>query len=648
MKIKKLARQLSHSHEREPMERVVQLDSEEGYAYGDHTRRGPNPYPDEDNKKGKGLFANPGRGSFRKINKKANMEKEALSLDDYGLVIKTAGERKGLYPIATPEQHVEVQIFFSSKHAEMDPKYRHELATKLAAKMEVDPSIPKITDFDKYAGTEFSPTLHHEIHARKDFLLDKGQRCVYDVLYEKRAALGPRKFADYLSEIDREFGLDQQWDIGINDPYSSTFKTAGQYTESYVWDSGSERVTGLEIKKLAEEPSLLAGYLTPEIIGAFQKDPIDIFESLPSPQKMLVLRAAKGDLAKREAAKVASEDTKPDMNTDTDAIARGEDEVKKMPDALGNKPSEAHNPKKSDNRPAIDSNPKVANFLAQKLSSKGGISGAFRPVVPVVRSRHKIKAASVKERLMNMIGAKKLPAHIAKLEPKDQAEYYRKKYMRKMALASEEEESEDNSKKSDGVERKAEEKDKEQKEKKGRKGKAKDDRKQNTSPEDYKEVTREDDDVSKEATSKAHRSGLVDVESSYKKHMARGVAPGAATGAGLGAVLGLLKGRGIAGTVVGAGVGAAGGAASKAIAHFLGRDKRHSNAFLNAAAKTPQKSGESDLAWIKRVIPGQNKSLAKPGEIPDKWRKKLLKQAMCGKGHGAKKKLKRFLAKRRK
>jgi hypothetical protein len=223
---------------------------------------------------------------------------------DFGIV---TGEKR-LYPLFTKELMAESQLQFDKNAEKMAPKFRREFATKIATKLKKT-GWPCFVKISSYTGDDFSPELRSAIRTRKGFLINREDQNSYEVLYEKRATLGTEKFAEMLEGLDKHYGLDKQWDIRLQDPYAVTYshKTAGEYLDTYLWDSGSETISGLSIQKLAEEPSQLAGYLSPDIITAFQRDPIDI---LPRPQKMLIVRAIKGDLTKlqgQNVQKVASE-----------------------------------------------------------------------------------------------------------------------------------------------------------------------------------------------------------------------------------------------------------------------------------------------------------------------------------------------------
>lgn len=290
---------ISQNQEREPIEAIVPLDPEEsGSLYGSSYQM-PNADSESDKRSRSILLSKNVKNTTRSVlsEKVAN----AYPDSDFGIVTNN----KRLYPMFTKELMAEAQIQFDKNAEKMAPKFRREFATKIASKLQRT-GWPCFAKLSNYVGNEFSPELRNSIRIRKGFLCEVEDQNSYEVLYEKRAMLGPEKFAELLEGLDKHYGLDRYWDNKLLDPYATTYshKTAGEYTDTYLWDSGEEVVSGLQIKKLAEEPSLLAGFLDPDIIKAFMVDPIDIFESLPRPQKMLIVRAIKGDLTKLQGQNI--------------------------------------------------------------------------------------------------------------------------------------------------------------------------------------------------------------------------------------------------------------------------------------------------------------------------------------------------------
>jgi hypothetical protein len=111
-----------------------------------------------------------------------------------------------------------------------------------------------------------------------------------DDVFEKRAELHPEVYAEVLKRFDIEEGLDAGWDRVVPDPWASTF---GVKTASVVWEEGAERVTDDALINLAQNysPRLTLEW-SDEFADEFRKDPVGVFNSLPTPQKKILSRLA--------------------------------------------------------------------------------------------------------------------------------------------------------------------------------------------------------------------------------------------------------------------------------------------------------------------------------------------------------------------
>ncbi len=174
---------------------------------------------------------------------------------------------------------------------EMHPRERHSIAVpirKLAEQYKVSASDRVL----RYGSENFAPSLKAAYQIRKDHLDqdDMEGLALMDGLFSKAASANPEKFAEALAEMDKGLGLNRYWDIGIPDPWYSTF---GFYkTAEYVYQDGNDRVTGTDLERLAQNSILLNERFEADLVSAFKKDPITIFDSLPRPQKTVIARIA--------------------------------------------------------------------------------------------------------------------------------------------------------------------------------------------------------------------------------------------------------------------------------------------------------------------------------------------------------------------
>ena len=105
----------------------------------------------------------------------------------------------------------------------------------------------------------------------------------------------PSVMAEALAEFDGNTGLDNYYDRHVADPYWSVFGPSLEETKvaEFVWEEGAERCTGSDLEYLAtNHRKLIEDQFGSDVADAFAKDPVAIFESMPTPQKIILARAA--------------------------------------------------------------------------------------------------------------------------------------------------------------------------------------------------------------------------------------------------------------------------------------------------------------------------------------------------------------------
>lgn len=237
---------------------------------------------------------------IEKTAKEVLLDKHRDKLDgkNFGLSIKTASGVDNRYPLHDSTLVKQASEFFNKHHNSLKPPHRRAFAVKLATKCRRY-KLPVEDVVAKYAGSNYASDLELHIQTRKDIIEDKNSHALYDSLLEKQSHIKPQNFADILHDLDCATGVHAYWDDYIADPYYSTFEKKAGAIDKYIHDYGTGVVTGLQLGKLAEETTILAGYLSPDIVAAFERNPVMVFESLPRPQKMLIVKAIQGDLHKR-------------------------------------------------------------------------------------------------------------------------------------------------------------------------------------------------------------------------------------------------------------------------------------------------------------------------------------------------------------
>lgn len=214
-----------------------------------------------------------------------------LANDDYALITDT-GARK--YPINTEKLVKTAAAYFRENWKQIEPAWRNQMAdniTKKAADMEVEIGVDDAEFLEKYATGRYSNVLKVAISERKSALQNDDMAVrTLDLLFEKRASMEPSRFAQSLETFDRMHGLNDYWDATIIDPYQATF--GGIPIEKPIYVQG-HAVYRDKIAALASDEKVLKMHFNPDFVTEFQKNPIENFQLLASPDQQLMLSLMK-------------------------------------------------------------------------------------------------------------------------------------------------------------------------------------------------------------------------------------------------------------------------------------------------------------------------------------------------------------------
>ena len=164
----------------------------------------------------------------------------------------------------------------------LTPYNRRKIAielTKIAKALNVKLTKPVIV---KYSSSKFCPYWKGYVNLRKDYLKDEEPVKLLDEFLEKAASLKPYKAAEVLETFDTKYGLDRFYGT-LPDAYYSMIG----HTKSAEYKYGE--MDESRIRKLAENKNILKGHFSPDIIEEFSKNPVQIFQSLPTPHKDIMI-----------------------------------------------------------------------------------------------------------------------------------------------------------------------------------------------------------------------------------------------------------------------------------------------------------------------------------------------------------------------
>lgn len=209
----------------------------------------------------------------------------------FGVVTKTAsGKVQGAFPLHSDEMVKQAVEFFRENREMMAPKYRHELASSIVKNAAATGTFIKDATVRSYASDQYSPNLEGNLEARRQLVkngADKDAERVLNELERIQGRLTPRQFAQSLEAFDKQAGLDRHWDKSIKDPWLSTFEYVKK--ASWSWSSGDQEVTESQLVEfVSKHADSLSGYVNQNIITELKRHPVEIFDSLPRPEKEII------------------------------------------------------------------------------------------------------------------------------------------------------------------------------------------------------------------------------------------------------------------------------------------------------------------------------------------------------------------------
>jgi hypothetical protein len=229
------------------------------------------------------------QASVVEFNARAEMPNE-----HFALVVKTEDGsviRKYAMPDAT---HVKTAAMYFDKYAmDLAPEHRHRFASAVCSRadeLEVDISGNQL--LHKWASSDWNQHVNAHLEQRKSLLPrnDKA-RGILDKLAASLTETTPEDAASALQAFDQATGLTRYYDRGLTDPYASTM---GKVATGWSDEVDGHELTEADLRKAASSPKL-AGYLGSSFAEQFGKDPVAIFESLPTPEKVLIKQVATGE-----------------------------------------------------------------------------------------------------------------------------------------------------------------------------------------------------------------------------------------------------------------------------------------------------------------------------------------------------------------
>lgn len=212
---------------------------------------------------------------------------------------------KKLYPIETAEQVKTASVYFDKYLDRMHPAERVAVATnmeKRASDLGVSLSNAWI---DNYSTSKpgYSPEFDLHMNMRKQACMGrkiefKGKEIKADELLSKVAALKdrvkPKEMVDMLADFDKKANLEVYYDRSVRDPFFTVFGSS--INPKY----GQEKIASMyksDFVKLAKDEkfiSKLAGAYGQGFVDGFKADPVNVYNSMPTPDKNNIMGMTNG------------------------------------------------------------------------------------------------------------------------------------------------------------------------------------------------------------------------------------------------------------------------------------------------------------------------------------------------------------------
>lgn len=215
------------------------------------------------------------------------------SSEDIEYAIERAdGSKK--YPLNNAESVKTALSYFELKKGQFIPRERREYAVKVAS-VASKIGLPLNDAVAEYAGSEYSASLSGHLKLRKDYLDDAGAESLAK-LASSRFSVEPHEFADELAVFDRDQGLDGLWDSMLLDPWRTTLapleKVAKGARATMSFQMGGDVVTESDLVRVSKMRNLIKENFGMEVANKFGENPVEIFSSMPLPQKKVLARLA--------------------------------------------------------------------------------------------------------------------------------------------------------------------------------------------------------------------------------------------------------------------------------------------------------------------------------------------------------------------
>jgi len=196
------------------------------------------------------------------------------------------------YAMPTPESVKTAAAYFEKVAGKIyDPELKHKYAAAIQLRANELGMEPVKGEVIKYASSAYNALLDGHISMRKTFLEARPElKDELSKIASARKSMNPYQFAQVLNGFDKKAGLSQYYGAHIANPFEATFGEP-PVQDQVLWTdkTASRKLTEEEIRKVVKDSNpKLAEYFGKAVAEEMKKDPVTIFNSLPSDSKEII------------------------------------------------------------------------------------------------------------------------------------------------------------------------------------------------------------------------------------------------------------------------------------------------------------------------------------------------------------------------
>jgi len=238
------------------------------------------------------------RSAEEELTKTASVEVNArMEMPDghYALVLEHDGDVVRKYAMPD-DDHVKIASAYFDKYAmDLAPTHRHTFAANVIRRAEeLGVSLGDSGHLQKWASPAWNQNINYHLEQRKSLLpRNEEAQTILDKLASLAEQTDPATFAEALHEFDQGTGLDRYYDKGVTDPWESSMGV--EKSASWHEEVDGEMLTASDLNKVAASDKLRSHFGS-TFQGQFKKHAIEVFQSLPTPDKVVIKQIAKGQI----------------------------------------------------------------------------------------------------------------------------------------------------------------------------------------------------------------------------------------------------------------------------------------------------------------------------------------------------------------